>query len=108
VSRRLPEGSRSDFPFIQPWLDTFLDQLLTDSANGWLVLAVVAQEDIKDFRFGHLCAHPEAILYGQHEVRQINFAATDQDVAKKTKRSPSNAHFYSSQIDAYSIAFVFQ
>jgi hypothetical protein len=55
--RRLPRGSRPDFHFIQPGLDAFLDQLLPDLANGGLVLAVVAQEDIKDFRFGLLCVH---------------------------------------------------
>ena len=60
--RRLPGGSGSDFLFIQPRFDAFLDQLLRDLADGWLVLAIVAQEDIKDFRFGVLSVHTEAIL----------------------------------------------
>jgi hypothetical protein len=38
--------------FIQPGLDAFPDQLLRDLANSWLVLAVVIQEDIKDFTRG--------------------------------------------------------
>jgi hypothetical protein len=39
----------SDILFIQPRVDPLVDQLLRNIANGWLVLAVVAQEDIKDF-----------------------------------------------------------
>ena len=64
--RRLPQGSRPDFLFIQPWLDILRGQLLRDLTDGWLVLAVVAQEDIKDFRFGALCVHTGAILWGKH------------------------------------------
>ena len=30
--------------------------------NGWLVLAVVAEKDIKVFRFGVVSVHTEAIL----------------------------------------------
>ena len=57
--RNLPRGSRPDFIFIQPWLDAFLDQHLSDLADGWLVLIIVAQKHIKDFRFGVLSIHTE-------------------------------------------------
>ena len=46
----------------------FSYQLLRDLANGWLVLAVVAQEYIKDFRFGVFCVHRESILSGEISV----------------------------------------
>ena len=62
TNRRLPRSSKWDFPFIQPWLNAFLDQLLRDLADGRLVVTVVAQEYIKDFRFGVLSVHTEAIL----------------------------------------------
>ena len=61
-NRRLPGGSGSDFPFIQPWLDAFPDQLLRDLADSRFVVTMVAQEDIKDFGFGVLSVHAEAIL----------------------------------------------
>ena len=60
--RRLPRTSRHDFVFIEPWFDAFLDQLLRDLANGWLVLAVVAQEDIKDLGLGVLPVHAIAVF----------------------------------------------
>jgi len=62
VKCRLPGGSGSDFPLIQPWLDAFPNQLLRDLADGWFVLAIVAHKDIKDLRSGVLSAHTEAIL----------------------------------------------
>jgi hypothetical protein len=58
--RRLPRTSRHDFVFIEPWFDAFLDQLLRYLANGWLVLAVVTQEDIKDLGLGVLHVHANA------------------------------------------------
>src|SRR6516225_743564 len=57
----VPENPALNIGFIQPWLDAFLDQLLRYFADGWLVLAVVAQEDIKDFSFGVLLAHQRTI-----------------------------------------------
>jgi hypothetical protein len=38
--------------YVKPRLDALLDQLLSDLADGWLVLAIVAQEHIKDFSVG--------------------------------------------------------
>ena len=38
---------------------SILNQILTD---GWLVLAVMTEKNIKDFRFGILSVHTEAIL----------------------------------------------
>jgi hypothetical protein len=58
----VPEIRRSYIGFIQEGLYVFLGQLLRDLTDGWLVLAVVAQEDIKDFRFGVLSVHTEAIV----------------------------------------------
>ena len=46
----VPEASGSDIRFIQPRFDILLGQLLRYLADDCLVLAVVAQEDIKDFR----------------------------------------------------------
>ncbi len=60
--RRLPGGSGLNLFFIQPRFDAFADQRPTDLTNGWLVLAIVAQKHIKDFRFGVLSVHTEAIL----------------------------------------------
>jgi hypothetical protein len=62
AKRRLPRSSRPDLLLIQPGPDVVLGQLPRDLANGGLVLAVVAQEDIKDFHFGVLCVHTKAIL----------------------------------------------
>ena len=60
--RRLPGSPGLNLLFIQPRFDAFADQPPTDLADGWLVLAVVAHEHIKDFRFGIMCVHKEAIL----------------------------------------------
>jgi hypothetical protein len=46
------EKFRPDFLFIEPWLDVVLLRRMRDRADGWLVFAIVEQEDIKDFRFG--------------------------------------------------------
>ena len=67
--RRLPRGSWSDFLFVEPWFDAFLGQLLPDHANRWLVLAVVAQEDIKDFPFGVLYVHTNGNLISLKPAR---------------------------------------
>jgi hypothetical protein len=67
--RRLPRGSWSDFLFVEPWFDAFLGQLLPDHANRWLVLAVVAQEDIKDFLFGVLYVHTNGNLISLKPAR---------------------------------------
>jgi len=48
--------------FIQPWPDVLEGQLLRDLPDCWLVLAVVAQEDIKDLGFGVLYIHTEPLL----------------------------------------------
>ena len=48
--------------FIQPWPDVLRGQLLRDLPDFWLVLIVVAQEDIKDLGFGVLCIHTEPLL----------------------------------------------
>ena len=61
---RLPRATGWDLLYVKPWLDAFLDQLLRDLANGWLVLAVVAQEDIKDLGLGVLPVHANTVLYG--------------------------------------------
>ena len=60
--RRLPRRSGADLFFIQPWFDLFLSQLPRDLANSWLVLAVVAQEDVKDFALGVLGVHTEPLF----------------------------------------------
>lgn len=49
---RLPRGTGRDLLYVKPRLDALLDQLLSDLADGWLVLAIVAQEHIKDFSVG--------------------------------------------------------
>ena len=46
----VPGASGSNILFIQPRFDIFLGELLCNLTDDWLVLAVVAQEDIKDFR----------------------------------------------------------
>jgi hypothetical protein len=52
--------------YVQPRLDPFLDELSRDLANSWLVLAVVAQEDIKDLGLGVLPAHANAVSSGKN------------------------------------------
>ena len=58
----VPVASGSDVRFIQPRIDVFPSELLRDLANSWLVLAVVAQEDIKDLGLKVLPVHANAVL----------------------------------------------
>jgi hypothetical protein len=54
---------------------SLLDQHLCDLTDGWLVLAVMTEKNIKDFRFGILSVHTEAFYRGNRPSRKINFAA---------------------------------
>ena len=56
--------------FIQPGLHAFPDQPLRDLANGWLILAIVAHEDIKGFGFGDFRVHTDDILYLKRNMTQ--------------------------------------
>jgi hypothetical protein len=69
LSQKLPALTSA----IQPRFDFFLGKFLRDIGDHRLVLAVVPQNDIKDFGFGDFCVHPEAILYGKHasETNQL-------------------------------------
>jgi hypothetical protein len=62
--RRLPRRTRPDLVVVRPRLDGHFDQLLGDLTDGWLILAAVTQEYVKNFRLGVLSIHPEAILFG--------------------------------------------
>jgi hypothetical protein len=59
--------------YVKPWPNAFLDQLLCNLANGRLVLAVVAQEDIKDLGLGVLPVHANAVLYGKNLAWKADF-----------------------------------
>jgi hypothetical protein len=48
AGRQSRSAFRPDCIFIQPRLDAFLDQHLSDLAAGWLVLAIVAQNFLRD------------------------------------------------------------
>jgi hypothetical protein len=69
----VPEASGFNVRFIQPRFDIFLGKLLCDIADRRLVLAVVAQEDIKDFGFGVLPVHANSVLYGKNLARKVDF-----------------------------------
>jgi len=43
----LPKATRNQFPFIQPNLEAAVPQRLSDLADGRLVLAVMAEEDVE-------------------------------------------------------------
>lgn len=53
----VPEASGFDIGFVQPRFDVLLRKILCDLADGGLVVAVVAQEDIKGFCADLLRAH---------------------------------------------------
>ena len=69
----LPRATGKDLLYVKPWLDAFLDQLLRDLANSWLVLAVVAQEDIKDLGLGVSPVHANGVLYGKNLACKADF-----------------------------------
>lgn len=60
----VPEAPGSNVRFIQPRFNLFLGQFLCYLANRRLVLAVVAQEDIKDLGLGVLPVHGSTVLSG--------------------------------------------
>jgi hypothetical protein len=88
AGRQSRSAFRPDCIFIQPRLDAFLDQHLSDLAAGWLVLAIVAQKHTKDFRFGRDTSRsgfgnntkrsipPESNSTEDRRRRQSNFASS--------------------------------
>ena len=58
----VPKDPRFNIRLVQPRPDILFGKLLRNLLNGWLVFVVVAEEDIKVFRFGVLSVHTEAIL----------------------------------------------
>lgn len=50
----LPRAPRDQFPFVQPDLEAALPQSLSDLADGRLVLAVMAEEDVEGLGQGRL------------------------------------------------------
>src|SRR5271165_7015025 len=61
----VPKASGSNIRFIQPRFDFFLGKFLRNIADGWLILAIVTQEYIKDYRFGVLCIHSKHNSIGE-------------------------------------------